>query len=80
MAETVASNMAEAESVSDFEFILPWEVIETCCSLKTNGSSCFVSVNQQNNTENRLYVSKLEDNSIKIKIASKLLYVQLFSF
>ena len=71
MTEAAVNNAGEPDSVSDFEFILPWEVIETCVSLKTNGSSCFVSVNQQSNTENRLYVSKLEDNSIKIKIASK---------
>ena len=58
----------EGELVSDFEVILPWEVIETCCSLKPHGTSCFLSVNKQARTSNQLFVCKLEDNSIKIRI------------
>ena len=72
-------DLAEGELVSDFEFILPWDVIETCCSLKPQGTSCFVSLNKQAKTSNQLFVSKLEDNSIKIRIRGKF-KVYLYNF
>ncbi|ESN96162.1 hypothetical protein HELRODRAFT_189133 [Helobdella robusta] len=68
MVESV-QNIPAGELVSDYEVILPWTVIDTCCTLKPHGSSCFVSVNKQTNTSNQLFVSKLEDNSIKIRIS-----------
>jgi hypothetical protein len=59
---------SESEVLSDVEVILPWEVIETCCGLQTNGRSCFLSVNKRDCTTSQLAIHKLEDNSIKLRI------------
>jgi len=65
----------ESEVLSDVEVILPREVMETCQDLQQGGTSCFLSVNKQDCTTSQLFIHKLNDDSIKIRITGTFLYI-----
>lgn len=54
--------------LSDVEIILPGEVIESLGSLRPDSLSCFMSVDEKAQTTKQLFVHKLSDNSVRIRV------------
>lgn len=54
--------------LSDVEIILPEEVIESLGSLRPDSLSCFMSVDEKAQTTKQLFVHKLSDNSVRIRV------------
>lgn len=58
----------EGGLLSDVEIVLPSEIIESLGSLKPESLSCFMSVDEKTQTTKQLFIHKLIDNSVRIRV------------